>query len=111
MLKLHVQGTLTLQCQRCLAPLEYPLDVASSVLVVPQGTTPDDADDPDAPDYIEAQRELDLVELIEDEILLCVPFAPRHENECAGRGRQEGGERTRESPFAALAALKNTTKR
>jgi uncharacterized protein len=111
MLKLHVRGTLILQCQRCLGMLEYPLDVASSVLVVPQGTAPEDADDPDAPDYIEAQRELNLAELIEDEILLCVPFAPRHERKCGeSRPDESGGKQGKDSPFAALAALKNTTK-
>lgn len=110
MLALRIRGALPLQCQRCLGPLEYPLDIASNVLIVPPGTTPDDADDPDAPDYIEVQRELDLTELIEDEILLCVPFAPRHEGECAGTRPKEGGEQAKKSPFAALAALKNTTK-
>lgn len=109
MLSLRVRGALILQCQRCLGPLEYPLDVTSGVLVVPQGTTPDDADDPDAPDYIEAQRELDLAGLIEDEILLCVPFAPRHDSEC-GESRPGSGKQKKESPFAALSALKNTTK-
>lgn len=113
LLVLRVRGKLEMRCQRCLGALEYPLDVTSRVLVVPQGTTPDDADDPDAPDYIEAQRELDLAELIEDEILLCVPYAPRHERDCgdrrAGSGEGEGG-REKPSPFAALAALKKTTK-
>jgi uncharacterized protein len=102
-----------MQCQRCLGALEYPLDVTSRVLVVPQGMTPDDADDPDAPDYIEAQRELDLPELIEDEILLCVPYAPRHERNCGDRRADSSGAesgREKPSPFAALAALKNTTK-
>jgi uncharacterized protein len=110
MLSLRVRGTLLLQCQRCLGPLEYPLDVTSEVLVVPRGTTPDDADDPEAPDYIEAQRELDLAELIEDEILLCVPFAPRHDGECGGQPGEGSDMQDKESPFAALAALKNTTK-
>jgi uncharacterized protein len=110
MLSLRVRGALVLQCQRCLGPLEYPLDVTSKMLVVPQGTTPDDADDPDAPDYIEAQRELDLAELIEDEILLCVPFAPRHDGECGDQPGEGSDKQDKESPFAALAALKNTTK-
>lgn len=110
MLVVRMHGRLELQCQRCLGPLEYPLDVTSRVLVVAEGTVPDDADDPGAPDYIEAQRELDLAELIEDEILLCVPFAPRHEADCAGDRADGGEDEAKQSPFAALAALKNTTK-
>jgi uncharacterized protein len=110
MLGLHATGTLTLQCQRCLGALEFPLRVASSVLVVPAGETPDDADDPESPDYIEAQRELDLAQLIEDEILLALPYAPRHESACAAAPVVAGSEPAKKSPFAALAALKNTTK-
>lgn len=110
LLRLHVHGKLMLQCQRCLGTLEHPLDLTSSILVVPVGTVPDDADDPHGPDYIEAERELDLAQLIEDEILLWVPFAPRHESQCTNDGRGGSGEDTKKSPFAALAALKKTRK-
>lgn len=110
MLRLKVRGTLALRCQRCLGTLHYRLDLTNAVLVVPRGSTPDDADDPEAPDYIEAQAELDLAELIEDEILLCVPYAPRHEGECAGARPADGTEPVKRSPFAALAGLKNITK-
>jgi len=110
LLKLHVHGELALQCQRCLGTLEYPLDLTSSILVVPEGTTPEDADDPHGPDYIEAERELDLVQLIEDEILLCVPFAPRHEGKCTNDDRSRSEEDAKSSPFASLAALKKSRK-
>ncbi len=110
LLQLRVRGALVLQCQRCLGKLEHPLDLSSSVLVVPPGAPPDDADDPEGPDYIEAPGELDLAELIEDEILLSVPFAPRHERECAGTVPREDREEAKVKPFAALAALKNAQK-
>jgi uncharacterized metal-binding protein YceD (DUF177 family) len=39
-----------------------------------------------------------------------VPFAPRHDGECGGQPGERSGTLDKESPFAALAALKNTTK-
>lgn len=111
-LRLRVRGMLKLQCQRCLEPLEYPLDIASKVLVVPAGAVPEDADDAASPDYIEAQRELDLAELIEDEIVLSLPFAPRHEAGCAEAvAAKDEDEAKSDSPFAALAALKNSDRK
>lgn len=110
LLRLHIHGTLKLRCQRCLEAFEHDLDVASDILVVQPGAVPDDVDDPDAPDYIEAERELDLAALVEDEVLLALPFAPRHETECVER-RPGGGDAAQEpNPFARLAALKNIRK-
>lgn len=99
-----------LRCQRCLGALEHSVDLMSTILVVPEGTTPDDAEDPHGPDYIEAERELDLAQLIEDEVLLCVPYAPRHESDCTDDSRSGNEGAARSSPFASLAALKNTRK-
>jgi uncharacterized metal-binding protein YceD (DUF177 family) len=39
-----------------------------------------------------------------------VPFAPRHDGECGGQPGEGSDKQNKESPFAALAALKNTTK-
>jgi uncharacterized protein len=92
--------------------LEYPLKVENTLLVVPQGTEPDeDLDnqlgDPQAPDPLEAAPELDVRALIEDEILLSLPLAPRHpEGECASRFETQSDEDAAQSAFAKLAALK-----
>jgi uncharacterized metal-binding protein YceD (DUF177 family) len=32
-----------------------------------------------------ADRQLDAAEMVEDELVLTLPFAPRHEGECPGR--------------------------
>jgi uncharacterized protein len=85
-LSLEINGLLHLRCQRCLGGMEYPLRLSNTLLLVRQGEKPAVAvADPDAPDYIEACDEMDVAGLIEDEILLCLPFSPRHaENECSG---------------------------
>ena len=108
-LRVEIAGGLRLQCQRCLGTLEYPLRLSNTLLLVRPGEDLSaNADDPEAPDCIEASAELNVAALIEDEILLSLPFAPRHE-ENACRSAVGAGERSAENEpaFAKLAKLKN----
>ena len=110
-LELHVTGRLHLQCQRCLGLLDYPVDLANTLLVLPRGTPADDElDDPEGPDAIEADPELDVAALVEDEVLLSLPLSPRHADEaCDARiPANEVPDAGREPAFAKLAALKRT---
>ena len=60
----------------------------------------------DEDEWIEASRELDVESLVEDEILLGLPYSPRHaENECPAGAQPEPGDASR-SPFAKLATLR-----
>jgi len=108
-LQVEISGMLHLQCQRCLGALEYALQVSNTLLLLRHGETPDaGADDPQAPDCIEASTELDVVGLVEDEILLSLPFAPRHpENMCRSAGDADEHSGRTESAFARLAELRN----
>jgi uncharacterized protein len=101
---LSVDGLLRLTCQRCLGALEYPVRIRSRLaLVRPGAPWPDEALEDDAADAIEAARELDVVPLLEEEIILALPIAPRHD-ECTAPGTlATAGE---VSPFAKLAKLK-----
>src|SRR5688572_14842354 len=83
-LNLRVAGTLHLQCQRCLEPMVYRVDIANTLNIVSPGS-PTETDDEvldivDTPDCIEASAELDVTELIEDEVLLDLPPHPRHDD-------------------------------
>jgi uncharacterized protein len=107
LLEIKVSGVLHLQCQRCLGLLDYPLEVANTLLVVPTEARPEDPDDPDSPDTVEANEELDVIALVEDEVLLSLPLAPRHaEGECASRFETQSREGAARSAFEKLAALK-----
>ena len=110
MLKVDISGNLSLQCQRCLGALDYSLELSSALLLVRPGEDVSEyAEDPDAPDCIEASEELDVTSLVEDEILLSLPFAPRHpENTC--RNEANAGERIADarSPFSKLVELKHS---
>ena len=104
MLQLEVSGTIPLACQRCLEAVPCDLDVDSLLELVPVGAelTQDELED-DTRDFLPVERELDVVEMVEDEILLALPVAPRHEK-CGLPGAAAAGERI--NPFAKLAGLK-----
>ena len=57
-------------------------------------------------EWIEASRELDVATLVEDEILLGLPYAPRHEDGACGPLGTAVAEGAAASAFAKLAALK-----
>ncbi|HLY97303.1 MAG TPA: YceD family protein, partial [Sideroxyarcus sp.] len=103
MLEVSLQGRCTLRCQRCLSELDYPVDLVSRLQLLPPDKL-DEAEEDDNVDAIEAEQRLDVVALIEDELLLALPFAPRHpEGECAPA---TDGLQQKSSPFAVLAGLK-----
>ena len=103
-LVLRIDGTLSLRCQRCLEGIDYPVKVRSLLELVKdeEELTQEEIED-DSRDFLVAQKELDVVELIEDEIILDLPPAPRHES-CA---LPEGGQDVEKvSPFSVLKSLK-----
>ena len=103
MLGISLQGSCTLRCQRCLGELEYPVDMTSRLLLLPAERL-DEVEDDDDVDAIEADPRLDVLALIEEELLLGLPFAPRHpDGECAPA---TNGLQQKASPFAVLAGLK-----
>lgn len=104
LLQLRVTGVLHLVCQRCLGAVFFNLDVDNLLELVPQGVelSQEELED-DTRDFLPVARELSVVEFVEDEILLSLPVAPRHEN-CSLPGAADAGERI--NPFATLAGLK-----
>ncbi|MDT3669044.1 MAG: YceD family protein [Aromatoleum sp.] len=104
LLRLTAAGMLPMHCQRCLGRLEWPLDVEVVLeLVRPGQPIPEDELENDEFDAIEAVPDLDVLALVEDEIVLAVPIAPRHES-CDAPRPVKGSEK--ESPFASLVKLR-----
>jgi uncharacterized protein len=101
-LRLDVHGTLPLRCQRCLERLAFEVD-AHEVLVLASSQAEIDAErgDAEAPDRVLGAKEMAVRDLVEDELLLALPYAPRHE-ECEA---PEGADEARSSPFAALRGM------
>lgn len=105
-LTLDITGTLHLQCQRCLGPLDYPLRLTNTLLLVSRAEAESEELDDGEVERIAESTELDVASLIEDEIILKLPYAPRHEEGRCRHGLGAAPDDARVSAFAKLAALK-----
>lgn len=103
-LLLHLDGTMLVCCQRCLEGMSYAVQLRRVLEFVDdeEELTLEEIED-DSTDYLPAQRELDVVALIEDEIILDLPSAPRHDF-CALPEAGQGIGKF--SPFSVLKGLK-----
>lgn len=112
---LHVciEADLPLTCQRCMGPVLMPLRIDRHLVFAPDEASAAALDDESEDDVLALTPELNLRALIEDELLMALPLAPRHER-CPGEvglpARDAGLDAAsprKAHPFAALAALKN----
>ena len=107
-LRLKVVGALQLVCQRCLGALEFPLHIDVSLgLAATQAEIDAETLEAEGPERIVASPEMPVRDLVEDEVLLAMPLAPRHER-CAGRKARAAD--TESSPFAGLRGLVGGTR-
>lgn len=116
LLELSVHAVLRLECQRCLETMRYPVDGKTTFEVVRSESelgSDDESEDDDEPERIVGSRRFDLAALIEDELILGVPYIPRHET-CPGQSEKPAAADPdaveRPSPFAVLGQLKNQDK-
>lgn len=102
-LRLRVRAMLALRCQRCLDAL--PFEVQADEVLVLAGTQAEiDAEPADvhAADRVVAAKEMAVRELVEDELILALPYAPRHAD-CSARASTGAAEKV--LPFAGLRGL------
>jgi uncharacterized protein len=108
-LELSVSGNIQLVCQRCLGSFDFDIASESFLILATDETQADEVDallDDDAIDVIIGSRELNVVELMEDEILLGIPLSPKH-LVCPDIGTLEAMNGANEpSPFAVLKEIK-----
>ena len=109
-LEIELEGGVPLECQRCLQAFTWPLRQRTTLLLARNERELEvlDADD-ETLEVILADRPQDAQTLIEDEVLLALPFAPRCERpECAGNPLQSvDPDAPRTSAFAALGGLRH----
>ena len=115
-LQLDATVTLALECQRCLTPVQVPLQITRRFRFVHGEDAAAQLDAESEDDVLALTRALDLRELIEDELLLALPIVPRHEvcpvplpvpiGEAAGAPAEGAAAVGAAHPFAALAVLK-----
>jgi uncharacterized protein len=103
-LALQVQADVVLTCQRCLADVTCPVESGTRFLLVHEGEAlPDEGLAEDDFDPIHAPRNLDVLALVEDEVLLSLPVVPMHEACSVAAGKPQDDLA---SPFAVLGKLK-----
>ena len=117
MLSVIIEGILPLVCQRCLQPFDAPVAQRSELLLARNDAELERLDAEEA-EVLLAATPLDAVTLVEDEVLLWLPFAPRHpEGQCTSSVATTSGAdpeqpvKATTSPFARLAALRKGTDR
>lgn len=110
-LHLQAKADFTLTCQRCLGPLELPVVVDRWFRFVADEATATAQDEICEEDILVLVPDFNLHALIEDELLLALPYIPRHES-CPAQGPMSVSDpgieepAARPNPFAALAGLK-----
>lgn len=111
-LDLQAQTELGMQCQRCLEPMRQTLAFERSFRFVRDEATAEQLDEELEEDVLVWRKDFDLQALVEDELLMELPVAPRHEVCPSTPPMQvqthdfDAGEQEKPNPFAALKALK-----
>jgi uncharacterized protein len=108
-LSLHVTGAVNLLCQRCLTPLRFEIDSQALLVLAKDEARADEIEAQladDAIDVIVTSNELNLNDLIEDEALLSLPFAPKHDVCPDATALTDLVKNDKASPFAVLKNLK-----
>lgn len=115
-LHMEIDGGVPLQCQRCLQPMEQQVSLRSSFRFVSDEAEANAQDDDADEDLLVASKQFNLLELIEDELIMALPFAPVHETCPVAVKLQNSSEAfeaaLNEKPkaFAALGELKLNNK-
>jgi len=100
-------ATLEVRCQRCLEPMQLPIESHSRVALV-ASEADGEAVPPELETALAPGGKLRLADLVEEELLLALPAAPRHPGQCprdTGESREERFEEPTQRPFADLGAL------
>ena len=108
--ELTMKGTAILECQRCMRPLEIPIDTRVRVGLVESeaqaGEVPADLETMLAPG-----GRIGIGEIVTEELLLSLPIVPLHgaDEKCAAapvsEGAQARADEATHKPFALLAEL------
>lgn len=114
---LKIQAVITLTCQRCMGPMHWTVDETAAFVCYEDEAqalaSVQDEEDPLAPEPLVVDGPLDVLDLVQDQLILAVPYVPKHET-CQpavklaeppdDQALQDG---PRQSPFKVLEGLKS----
>jgi len=104
-LDISMSGCCQLRCQRCLQGMDYAIQHDARLVLCDQAGL-DEQDDEEEFDRILADAHLDVLALLEEEILLSLPIAPRHESGACQLTESGNRQKENKHPFAVLEKLK-----
>jgi uncharacterized protein len=100
-LRLLLDGSVRLECQRCLDSLDLPLHLEAQLEFAASESEVAAADDD--VERVLVGREMSVAALVEDEVLLALPMVPKHER-C--KPAADLGAKARAPAFQALAGMR-----
>jgi DUF177 domain-containing protein len=110
-LTVELDGTVPLTCQRCLETFSLPVQQRTVLLLARDDAELARLDEDDEHEVVLAAAALDPLVLAEDELLLTLPYSPRHaEGRCptgagVGGAGSDGDSTPARTPFGSLATL------
>ena len=81
-LTVTVAGEVPVTCQRCLGTMRQPVVQETQLLLARDEAEMVRLDEASECEVVDASAPVDALGLVEDELLLSLPFAPRHEPGC-----------------------------
>ncbi len=107
-------AALELLCQRCNAPFVREFELTFCYTPVKPGQNRDELPEAYEPVEIDDEGEISLLDLIEDELIVAIPYAPMHDMANCGVNSEEqvfgdisSVKDERPNPFAVLSQLKD----
>lgn len=80
LLDIKITGQLHLICTRCLESMVYEIECENSILVAKNQSELELLDESEELEVILTQKELKVLELLEEELLLSLPISPKHDD-------------------------------
>jgi uncharacterized protein len=111
-LHLSAQATLSLICQRCMAPVDEVISLERDFRFVASEALAEVEDEESEEDVLVLSKSFNLLELIEDEFLMSTPLVPKHDV-CPQPVKLQAADpefvelvQEKPNPFAVLQQLK-----
>jgi uncharacterized protein len=78
-LAISLSGAVPLTCQRCLADFAFPVEQQTVTVLAKNEAAADALDSESDNEVLVADHPIDPIELVEEELLLTLPYAPMHD--------------------------------
>ena len=109
-IKGKVSATLLIECQRCLEPMEIEVEGRFKFALIDSEEEMELLPDEFEPYLLEGEEQ-SIIDLVEDELLLCIPMVTMHDNACSEvmvkQQKEIEAQKEAAHPFAALKNLKD----